>query len=61
MLTLALDVGESITIGDDIRVVLLHKYGRRGVIAIEAPKDVEIKRAEPVPPKAQKRKVVSNG
>jgi carbon storage regulator CsrA len=47
MLTLERNWGEKILIGDDIVVVLSFPIGRRGAkLSIQAPKDVQILRAE---------------
>ena len=46
MLVLARKQNESIQIGDDVRVTILHIGRGRVQIGIEAPRDVQIRRAE---------------
>lgn len=46
MLILTRKIGESITIGDDIRVKLLAINGRQVKIGVEAPKGVVVHREE---------------
>ena len=49
MLALTRKVGESILIGDDIRVIIYKIDGRYVTVAIDAPKEVLIIRAELLP------------
>lgn len=44
MIVLDLNVDQSVTIGDDVVVTLREKSGRRAQLAIEAPRDVKVKR-----------------
>ncbi|HEY2839257.1 MAG TPA: carbon storage regulator CsrA [Pirellulales bacterium] len=46
MLVLSRKLGETITIGDDVRVTVLHLAGGRVRLGIEAPLDVPVHRAE---------------
>jgi carbon storage regulator len=46
MLVLSRKLGETITIGDDVRVTILHVAGGRVRLGIEAPVDVPVHRAE---------------
>ncbi len=46
MLVLSRKVGESLAIGDNIRVVVFKVVGNRVTIGIQAPNDVRIVRAE---------------
>ena len=46
MLILTRKLGESIAIGDDIRVTLIEIQGRQVKIGVNAPKDVPIHRLE---------------
>ena len=46
MLILARKVGETIVIGDDIKVVVMDVNGSQIKLGIEAPKDVTVNRVE---------------
>jgi len=46
MLVLTRRIGETITIGDDIRLTILGIKGNQTRIGIEAPKEVEVHRLE---------------
>ncbi|MHB2156540.1 carbon storage regulator CsrA [Calditrichota bacterium GD2] len=46
MLVLTRRLGEAITIGDDIRIVVVDISGNQIKLGIDAPKDVEIYREE---------------
>ena len=46
MLVLSRKLGETITIGDDVRVTVLHLACGRVRLGIEAPMDVPVHRAE---------------
>ncbi len=46
MLVLTRRLGEAITIGDDVRIVIVEISGHQVKLGIEAPKDVEIYREE---------------
>lgn len=46
MLCLSRDVGDSILIGDSIRIVITKQEGRHIGIGIEAPREVKILRGE---------------
>ena len=46
MLILTRKLGESITIGDDIKITLLDIKGKQVRIGIEAPKDITVHREE---------------
>lgn len=46
MLVLSRKVGESLMIGDGIRIVVFKVVGNRVTIGIQAPNDVRIRRAE---------------
>ena len=56
MLILTRKVGESIEIGDGVKVTLFEIRGDRAKIGIEAPNDVEIRRPESPKPKRNARK-----
>ena len=53
MLVLSRKVGESITIGKDIRIIILNVHGAQIKVGIDAPEDVLVMRAE-VPLKEEK-------
>ncbi|HFD86899.1 MAG TPA: carbon storage regulator [Gammaproteobacteria bacterium] len=46
MLILTRNINESIIIGDDITIRVLHVHGKQVRIGIEAPKDVSVHRSE---------------
>ena len=49
MLVLSRNHGESITIGDNIRITVLNAGRKQAKIGIEAPKDMAIKRTDNKP------------
>lgn len=51
MLVLSRKIGESITIGGNVKVVILRINGDKVRIGIEAPKEIEINREEREEPK----------
>jgi carbon storage regulator len=55
MLVLQRKVGESITIGGDINVVVTRIQGGRVTLGLEAPKEVSIQRDELRPPRLVRR------
>ena len=48
MLVLARKCGESIVIGDDVRVAIVRVKGNRVKLAIEAPREISVERGERV-------------
>ena len=48
MLVLARKCGESIVIGDDVRIAVVRVKGNRVKLAIEAPREVSVERGERV-------------
>ena len=52
MLVLSRNHGESITIGDNIRITVLNAGRKQANIGIEAPKDMAIKRTDNKPKEA---------
>jgi carbon storage regulator len=54
MLVLTRRVGESVWIGDDVEVSVVEVRGGKVRLAIEAPRDVNLRRAE-LPPREQDR------
>ncbi len=47
MLVIGRHVGESIYIGDDVRIFITHMRGGYAHIAIEAPRHIKINRSDP--------------
>ena len=63
MLTLSRKVGETIVVGDNIRVTVTKVSGRRVALGVEAPKQVRVLRGELSSPSlpASRREVAKTG
>lgn len=54
MLLIGLEVGDSLRIGDNIRIVLIRRAGKYTVVGIDCPKDIKIHRRESLADSKQK-------